>query len=89
MELILLANKANALLNGALDKYDELITSYQNLAIKSLGDLVVRGQDIISAVVIKDNKQIGIILDDVLKMVINNKLPNDKESILKYIKKHY
>ena len=89
LELILLANKVNALLKGSLNKSDEFITSYQNLSIKSLGELAVRGQDIISTVVIKDNKQIGIILDDVEKMVINNKLPNDKESILKYIKKHY
>lgn len=89
LESILLASKVNALLKGSLNKSDEFITSYHNLSIKSLGDLAVRGQDIISTVVIRDNKQIGIILDDVLKMVINNKLPNDKENILKYIKKHY
>ena len=38
---------------------------------------------------LKDYKEIGIILDDVKKMVLNSKISNEKESILKYIKKHY
>lgn len=89
LDIILSANKVNHILHNSKD-YSELIKKeFNKMPISSLGQLAVRGQDIIDSITITDNRQINIILKEIKRLVLFEKLDNDKECILKYIKKHY
>ena len=48
---------------------------------------MINGNDILDNVVIKDKRDISMILKDIKRLVLLEKLDNDKECILKYIKK--
>lgn len=54
----------------------------------NLKDLKINGKDIINLGV-KNGKDIGIILNDVLNRVIKEPAFNDKKKIIEYIKKSY
>lgn len=50
----------------------------------SLADLAVNGKDVIEAG-IEEGPQVGMILREILDMVIDEKIPNEKEAILKIV----
>ncbi len=60
---------------------DEIISSEQCFKIK---DLAINGYDLIN-LGIQQGKSIGDMLNKVLELVINGELPNDKDSLIKYI----
>ena len=73
----------------AKNQKEKIISKYKNLTIHSMSELSVKGKDIIDGVVLKNNKIINEILLDVRDKVLLGKLENNKECILKYIKKQY
>ena len=54
----------------------------------SLKDLAVKGGDIIN-IGIEPGPKIGIILNEILELTLENNLPNNKDKILDYIKNNY
>jgi hypothetical protein len=88
-EVALIANKINTVINNAKDQSKTIIGNYDKLAIHTLMELSVKGQDIIDNVKLQNNKMVSVILQDVKEKVLLNKLENKKECIIKYIKKHY
>lgn len=88
-ELCKLVNKVNVIINEKKDNELLIDKNYQLLPIKKMSDLTIKGQDIIDNINLKDNRFVGKILLDVRNLVLNNKIINEKEAILKYIRKHY
>lgn len=64
--------------------YDEIILSNQCYNLKNLD---VNGRDLIN-LGINEGKKIGEVLNKLLEMVIDEKLENNKEHILNYVKGH-
>lgn len=62
---------------------------YMNLPIKNIKDIVIDGIEICSALNIKPSKIIKSIEADLENKIINEKLNNDKTSIIEYIKVNY
>lgn len=89
LNTVVVANKLNVLLFGSKDRESYINQEYSKLPIHSMSELAITGIDIIDNVTIKENRMISQILKEVKLLVLNNKLDNNKESILKYIKKHF
>ena len=89
LNTVLVANKLNVLLFGSKDRESYINQEYNKLPIHSMSELAITGIDIIDNVTIKENRMISHILKEVKLLVLNDKLDNNKESILKYIKKHF
>lgn len=87
--ICLLTNTLNMIIRGCKDKTNFIEEEFKKLPIYSMSDLKVNGNDILENVKISDNKMIGLILQEVKRLVLLEKIANDKESIIKYIKKHY
>ena len=87
--ICLLANDINLLLFGSKDKSCYIKKEYKLLPIHGMSELMINGNDILDNVIINDKRDISIILKDIKRLVLLEKLDNDKECILKYIKKHY
>lgn len=66
----------------AYDIYEEIIANKECYTLKQLD---VNGNDLIS-IGIKASKDIGMILDMLLNLVIHNDVKNDKETLLKVVK---
>lgn len=88
-EISLSSNIVNVYYLKAKSQKEKIINKYQNLAIHSMSELAIKGKDIIDEVALKNNRIINDILLDVRDKVLLNKLENDKECIVKYIKKQY
>lgn len=89
LEICKLVNKINVVINNLKDNSEIIEEIYLDLPIKSMSDLAIKGQDILDTIDLKEHKIIGRILVDIRNLVINKKLQNEKETILKYIRKHY
>ncbi len=89
LNTVLIGNNINVLLFGSKNKESSIIQEYHRLPIHSMSELAITGIDIIDNVTIKENRMISQILKEVKLLVLNDKLDNNKESILKYIKKHF
>ena len=68
-------DKAEEILNG-------IIEQSQAFSIK---DLAINGNDLI-ALGIEKGKNIGLLLNNLLQLVIDEKIENTKESLLEYVK---
>ena len=88
-EVALISNKLNIVFNNSKDNTKNIEKNYDTLAIHTLMELAIKGQDIIDNIKLENNKMVSVILQDVKEKVLLNKLENNKECILKYIKKHY
>jgi len=62
---------------------EEIIQDQEAFSIK---DLSINGHDLMNLNI--QGKEIGYTLDKLLTLVINNDLPNDKDSLLNYVKSH-
>lgn len=80
-----LGRKRLELLNQIISIRDQLIMEQPCLTIH---DLSVNGDDLI-AIGVREGPIIGIILKQVLNLVIDERLNNDKETIINYIKSEY
>lgn len=89
LRVVKLANDINALIFNSKDYGEFLDKEYQKMPIHSLSELAINGNDILEVLDVKDKRQISVILDDLKKCVLLEKIDNRKECIVKYIKKHY
>ena len=89
IDICLASNKVNMYCVKAKNQKEKIIVKYQSLPIKSVSELCVKGKDIIENVTFKNNKIISEVLLDVRDKILLGKLENEKEGILKYIKKQY
>lgn len=62
---------------------------YLNLQIKSRKDIQITGREIAQILKQKEGKYISIIIDDIEKQILNNKLNNNSEEIKDYVKDKY
>ena len=86
VELCLLANKANYALGRSKLLKNRIIDTYDKLPIKSELDLALKANEIITL----SNKKAGAWLkecqNELVELVINKKIKNDKESLTGYLK---
>lgn len=86
LEISLLANKIMFMLNKKPFLKRQIEEKFAKLVIKSMTDLNVRGSDILKVTNKKQGAWLKQLLDDLVKLVILKKLPNDKEKLLEYVK---
>lgn len=89
LKVCLLSNKLNVIFQKSKDNSSLINKIYQEMPIKKMSELAIKGQDILDNIELKEHKIIGQILLDVRNLVLNGKLSNEKELILAYIRKHY
>lgn len=89
LNIVLAANKINMLFNKSKDNKNKIEKDFNNLQIRSMSELAINAQDIIKLLNPKDNRIIGEILNKIKQLVLIGSLNNNKECIIKYIKKHY
>ena len=75
-------------INKGIDKKD-IIARYDELPIKERSDINISAKDICKLIDVKPGKIIGEIFRDLEEKIINNKLENNKDVIVKYIKDKY
>ncbi|MFP4478258.1 MAG: CCA tRNA nucleotidyltransferase [Candidatus Izemoplasmatales bacterium] len=76
--------EANELLTHFFDyenQEDKIVNLYRHLKINSFKDLEISGHEI--APLVKDPKSVGKIIEDLIEDVLNDKLENDKDTLLK------
>jgi tRNA nucleotidyltransferase/poly(A) polymerase len=74
-------------IKNILLKYENLFTGKED-SVFSIKDLKINGNDLIETFDLKPGKIIGDILRFTLEMVYDNKITNDKEDILNFLKNH-
>ena len=75
-------------INKGIDKKD-IIARYDELPIKERSDINISAKDICKLIDVKPGKIIGEIFRDLEEKIINNKLENNKDVIVEYIKDKY
>lgn len=58
---------------------------YNHMAIKSMKDIAINGEDILDLLRIEPCKKVSLIINDVKIQILNKKLKNNKSEIKKYI----
>ncbi len=76
------ANRVAGVFNWQLP-WPDAKEKYQSLPIKDARDLAINGQTLIKEAGIKPGPQLGKILTQVTRAVVEGKLPNDKETLIK------
>ena len=86
--IIFLFLKAYKIVNNISEyEYENIFKKYRecNRLCNKISDLAVDGKDLIS--IGMKGRQIGEHLNEILELVINNKINNDKVEILEYLSK--
>ena len=69
--------------------YKEINDIYHDLVITSRRDIDIKAMDIANALNSKPGKYISDIFNEIEYLIVMKKIRNNKEDIIKYIKKHY
>lgn len=85
LENCLLANRINYLLGKCKKNYRKIKSNYNNLVIKKTCDLKFKGQDILALNPKLSTDEIAICLDEVIALVLEGNLPNEKEALKNFI----
>lgn len=76
-------------IDDRLDKIREIEMTLENTLKEeqcfSIKDLAINGKDVMKWACIKEGKDVGIWLNRLLKLVIDDDLPNDKDTLIYYI----
>lgn len=75
------ANRVAGVFNWQLP-WPDAKEKYQRLPIKNARDLAINGQTLIKEAGIKPGPQLGKVLNQVTRAVVEGKLPNDKETLI-------
>lgn len=86
LEINLLANLVLMNLNKMESKLREIHYIYENMPLKSLTDLKVRGNDILAITDKKRGAWLSQHLDELARKVLSGELKNDKKSLIDYSK---
>ena len=89
LQVCLIANNLNVMIHNCKDNSALIIKENNALVIHSMSNLAIKGQDILENIELRDNRMISEILKEVMRLVILEKLENNKQCIIKYIKTHY
>ncbi len=65
---------------------NKLLALYKALPLKAKSELQLTGSDLITELGLKPGPQMGKIIKSAEKLVLNGKLPNDKQTLLQYAK---
>ena len=65
--------------------YVDLDEIFEDEECFSLKDLAINGEDIMRAMYIKPGKDVGYWLNEILQLVIDGSLPNDKDKLIEYM----
>lgn len=68
--------------NALRDILEDIIMSNQCFTMK---DLAINGRDVMDILSIPEGKDVGVILNNILELVILEALPNDRNSIIQYL----
>lgn len=79
------ANRVASVFNWQLP-WPNAKEKYQSLPIKDARDLAINGQTLIKEAKIKPGPQLGKVLNQVTRAVVEGKLPNDKETLIERVK---
>lgn len=85
-ELSVLANDIAVILGISKDKRQDIETTYDNLPIKSLGEIEFKGDDVIDLIKGRKKKVIGEILENIEREIVEGRLINNYNNIKKYVK---
>ncbi|HOP57384.1 MAG TPA: CCA tRNA nucleotidyltransferase [Bacillota bacterium] len=66
----------------------DIIAFWQKLPIRNETDLAFRGKDILAIPELKDPKQIGKILETIIREIISGRLKNEREAIRGFVRKY-
>ena len=69
--------------------YNDINDIYHDLVITSRRDIDIKAMDIANALNSKPGKYISDIFNEIEYLIVMKKIKNNKEDIIKYIKKHY
>lgn len=64
-----------------------IINQYQMLPIKSVKELAVTGGELIKLKLIQPGPKLGLLLNDLKKVVIHNQVTNTQDDLVEYVKK--
>lgn len=81
-EMINIINNINKYLN--LDYIEDIEAYYNSLAIKSEKDLMITSEDLLKII---DKREISIVKEKLLRAILNNKVNNNYNDLINYIKK--
>ncbi|WP_353990326.1 CCA tRNA nucleotidyltransferase [Pediococcus argentinicus] len=65
----------------------DIINQYQMLPIKSVKELAVTGGELIKLKLIQPGPKLGLLLNDLKKVVIHNQVTNTQDDLVEYVKK--
>lgn len=86
LEISVLANRVMFYLNIRPLEISKIKEMYNNLEIKSMTDLKVKGSDILKLTNKKQGSWLRELLDELVKKVLMKELKNDKEELLSYVR---
>jgi len=75
----------SSILNNIPYTYDEVLTMYENLKVKSVKEIDINGSDIKKALHLEDSPIIKDYLHNITKAVLDGTVENDKNEIKKYL----
>lgn len=81
-EMINIINNINKYLS--LDYIEDIEAYYNSLAIKSEKDLMITSEDLLKII---DKREISIVKEKLLRAILNNKVNNNYNDLINYIKK--
>ncbi len=84
LEISLLANKVLFLLKRSANHKSKIQRLYDNMPIKGITDLAVKGNDILKITNKKQGAWLKQLLDELVRKVILSELKNDKQVLLDY-----
>jgi len=84
-----ISNKVSYLRYVLFSEQNNVIERFNKLPIKTILDLEVRGKEIIDIIGVNYQRRISEIEKELAKMVLDNKIKNSKEDIVKYLLANY
>jgi len=85
IDISLMANNISKTIDPTNDKEDLIKDTYKRLPIYNRNDLAFKGEDILKITSFSKPKIIGDIIDDLVKQVVTEELPNDYLSLKEYV----
>ncbi|MFA5720411.1 MAG: CCA tRNA nucleotidyltransferase [Acholeplasmataceae bacterium] len=85
LEISILANRVMFYLKIRPNEIPEIKKLHDNLAIKSVTDLAIKGNDILALTDKKQGAWLRELLDELVRKVILKELKNDKETLINYV----
>lgn len=85
-DICLFTNTINGLL-GHADQRPTILALYKNLTLQKPSDLAINGKDIIENLTIEKKPYIAVIIDRLIEGVLNQTMPNQKETLIDEAKK--